>query len=411
MVFCSFLSNFKDQFNQVQLTTPQKRIQSVDVLRGIVMIIMALDHTRDFFHNDAITHDPLDLTTTTPILFFTRWITHFCAPTFVFLSGVSAALSSRRKTKKEASGFLVKRGVWLLFVEIVIMSMGFTFNPSYNVVILQVIWVIGWGMILTGLLMRISTKAILWTGILIVFGHDLFNYLTLPKSGIGTDLANIFFTAKFYIVPLSSRHVAIVLYAIMPWAGLMMLGYAASAWFVNYTPDRRRKILATAGLCVTALFIILRLINQYGDPAPYSPQRTFGYTLLSFVNANKYPPSLQYMCMTIGPALLLLALLEYRKNIFSSFAKIYGQVPFFYYVLHFYILHTLLVISFYASGYGTGDITPKSSPFLFRPDNSGYSLGIVYLIWAGVVLILYFPCRWYSRYKLSHKEKWWLHYL
>lgn len=394
----------------MQLNT-LKRIESIDVLRGIVMIIMALDHTRDFFHIDAVTGNPLDLTTTTPILFFTRWITHFCAPVFVFLTGVSAALSGCKKTKSEASGFLIKRGLWLLLVEIFIITLGLTFDPFYNAIILQVIWVIGLGMILLGILMRISTRAILVVGIILAFGHDLINYISIPQSGLKTDLINIFFTARFYIVPIAPQHVIIFLYAILPWAGLLLLGYSASVWFINYSPQQRKKILAIAGFFVTAMFIVLRLINHYGNSIPFTKQSTFGYTILSFINTDKYPPSLQYMCMTIGPALLLLALLEYRKNIFTSFAKIYGQVPFFYYVLHFYILHMLLVITFYASGYGAKNIVPKSTPFFFRPDNSGFSLGIVYLIWISVVLVLYFPCRWYSKYKLANKQKWWLHYL
>lgn len=393
-------------------TANTKRIQSIDVLRGIVMIIMALDHTRDFFHNDALAHDPLDLNTTTPILFFTRWITHFCAPAFVFLSGISAALSSKSKTKKEASGFLIRRGIWLILVEIVIITLGLTFNPFYNVIILQVIWAIGWGMILLGILMRFSSHVIiLLTGFILVFGHDLINYVNIPAKGLTTDLMNIFFTAKFFIVPYSAQHAIIFLYAILPWAGLMMLGYSISGWFINYSSEERKKVLTIAGLFITALFILLRVINHYGNPIPFSHQKTLVYTILSFLNVEKYPPSLQYTCMTIGPSLLLLSFFEHRKNFFTSFAKIYGQVPFFYYVLHFYILHILLVITFYSSGYGSKDIVPKSSPFLFRPDSSGFNLGIVYIIWISVVLVLYLPCRWYSKYKKANKQKWWIHYL
>lgn len=387
------------------------RIESIDVLRGIVMIIMALDHTRDFFHIDAIRHDPLDLSFTTPILFFTRWITHFCAPVFVFLSGVSAALSGRKKTKREASVFLIKRGIWLLFVEIIIVTMGFTFNPFYNVIILQVIWAIGWGMILLGLLIRLSYTVVLVVGLALVLGHDLINYATLPATGIVTGLVKVFLTANFYPVQLTPQHFALFIYAILPWAGLMLLGYSASVWFINYTPDERRKKLITAGMVVTALFIALRWINQYGDPSPYVAQKTALYSFLSFINASKYPPSLEYMCMTIGPSLLLLALLERSKNFCTSVAKIYGQVPFFYYVLHFYILHTLLVIIFFVKGYGVKDIIPQKNPFLFRPDDFGFNLPVVYIIWIGVVLSLYFPCRWYSRYKQAHKQNWWIHYL
>lgn len=382
------------------------------MLRGLVMIIMALDHTRDFFHNDAMVHDSLSLATTTPVLFFTRWITHFCAPVFVFLSGISASLSSRRKTKKEASRFLIKRGVWLIFVEIFIVTLGLTFNPFYSVIFLQVIWVIGLGMIFLGILMRFSSRGvILITGLILVFGHNLLDYASIPQKELVTELINIFFTAKFFVVTYSTQHAIIFLYAILPWAGLMMLGYGLSGWFINYLPEERKKKLLIAGLCVTAWFILLRLINQYGNPIPYSHQKSLFYTILSFINVEKYPPSLQYTCMTIGPALLLLSYFEHSKNVVVSFVKVYGRVPFFYYVLHFYILHTLLVITFYLQGYGSNDIVPKSSPFFFRPDNSGFSLEIVYVIWISAVLLLYFPCRWYSRYKKANKQKWWLHYL
>lgn len=395
----------------MQLTN-SKRIQSIDILRGIVMIIMALDHTRDFFHNDALIHDPLDLTTTTPILFFTRWITHFCAPIFVFLSGISAALSSRRKTKKEASGFLIRRGIWLIMVEMVIVTLGLTFNPFYNVILLQVIWAIGWGMILLGIFMRFTSHTIiLLTGFVLVFGNNLLDYTNIPVKGLTTDLVNIFFTAKFFIIPISPQHAIIFLYAILPWAGIMMLGYSVSGWFINYTSEERKKVLGIAGLCVIVFFVLLRLINHYGNPTPFSHQKNIIYTILSFINVEKYPPSLQYTCMTIGPALLLLSFFEYTKNFFTSFVKVYGQVPFFYYVLHFYILHTLLVITFYFSGYRSNDIFPKSNPFLFRPDNSGFNLGLIYVIWISVVLLLYIPCLWYSRYKKSNKQKWWIHYL
>lgn len=387
-----------------------KRINSIDVLRGIVMIIMALDHTRDFFYLNAMKNDPLNLETTTAALFFTRWITHFCAPVFVFLSGISAALSGRKKTKAQSSAFLIKRGFWLLFVEIVIITMGFTFNPFYNVIILQVIWAIGWGMIVLGLLVRINYKTILIIGIVLVFGHDLFNYITIPPTGPLAIFIKIFFTAKDYFLPISENYFILFFYAILPWAGLMLLGYCASFWFINYSEEKRNKVLMIAGISVTALFFVLRFIN-YGDPVPYQRQLTTLKNVLAFINASKYPPSLQYMCMTIGPALFLLAFLEHAKNFFTSFATVYGRVPFFYYVLHFYVLHTLLVILFYASGYGAADIFPKSSPFFFRPDNFGFSLPIVYLIWISVVFLLYFPCRWYSRYKLANKQNWLLHYL
>ncbi|RYD82055.1 MAG: DUF1624 domain-containing protein, partial [Sphingobacteriales bacterium] len=214
-------------------TLLSKRILSIDILRGLVMVIMALDHTRDFFHIGAMTADPLNPETTTGILFFTRWITHFCAPTFVFLSGLSAYLSAQRKTPAKASIFLLKRGLWLVFVEIILITLGLTFNPFYNFVILQVIWAIGWSMVLLALFSRISYKLVLVTGLLLVFGHNLFNLFPTPKDEITGLIVKVLFTAFGTVVPLGTNHLIGVFYAILPWTGIMFLGYATGKWFTK----------------------------------------------------------------------------------------------------------------------------------------------------------------------------------
>jgi uncharacterized membrane protein len=392
------------------LNQPGYRISSIDLLRGLVMIIMALDHTRDFFHATAMTADPLTPETTSPALFFTRWITHYCAPTFVFLSGLSAFLASQKKNSKEASLFLIKRGLWLVFVEIVVVSFGLTFDYKFPFIIWQVIWAIGCSMIILGLIRALPVKWILLTGCIIFFGHDLINYVRPPQPGTTADIVTVLLTAFNNFIPIGSDRVIGDFYAILPWTGVMLLGYGIGPWFSKeYSPAKRKRNLLVAGLFFVALFIILRWINKYGDPAPR--QAIEGWRgILAFLNASKYPPSLMFCCMTLGPSLVFLALSENIRSGWSKVASVYGKVPFFYYILHFYIIHSLLIIVFFVSGYTADQIRDPNLPFLFRPANFGFNLAGTYLVWICVVASLYFPCRWFYRYKTTHPQ-WWLKYL
>ena len=391
-------------------TSTNYRVASVDILRGLVMIIMALDHTRDFFHITAMTADPLNPATTTPLLFFTRWITHYCAPTFVFLSGLSAYLSSQKKSSGEASLFLIKRGLWLIFVEIVLVSFGLTFDPQFRFIIWQVIWAIGCSMIILGLIRRLPNAWILLIGCLLFFGHDLFNYFHPPKPGATADLVSVFFTASSNFIPIDPKHVIGDFYAILPWTGVMLIGYGIGHWFSKeYSAKKRKWNLLICGLSLIALFIILRFINEYGDPSPrvhLAGWRGF----LSFLNTSKYPPSLIFCCMTLGPSFVFLALSENIKAGWSKITSVYGRVPFFYYIPHFYILHIILAILFFATGHPASAIRDPNSFFLFRPVNFGFNLWITYAIWLSVVASLYFPCKWFYKYKMNHSQ-WWLKYI
>ena len=390
---------------------PKQRIHSIDILRGIVMLIMALDHVRDFFHVTALTADPLNLQTTTPMLFFTRWITHFCAPVFVFLSGTSAFLASQRKSRREAGLFLLKRGVWLIIVEVIVITLGLTFNPFYNIIILQVIWAIGSSMVLLALFSFTNVTVIAVVGFVLVFGHDVLDVIPLPKEGALHSFISLFITTSDKMLPLNANHFIFDFYSVLPWTGIMFLGYAFGTVYQQNKPTKeRRKKIFRMGAGVTLFFIVLRFTNAYGDPSPWSAQRNGLYTLLSFVNVSKYPPSLLYSCMTIGIALMALSVLESVQSRASRVFQIYGRVPFFYYVLHFYLIHTLLVIFFYANGYGSKDIVNPQAPFLFRPTPFGYSLPVVYLIWLFVIGVLYKPCQWFNRYRNTHHQ-WWLSYL
>ena len=395
-------------------TLRQTRVESIDVLRGIVMIIMALDHTRDFFHPTAWTDDPLNLATTTPALFLTRWITHFCAPIFVFLSGTSIYLQSLRKTGPELRSFLIKRGLWLIFAELVIVNLGMTFNPFYPFQILQVIWAIGISMVILGLLIHLPFRLILALGLLLVLGHNLLDAPEAApdfKPGFWWDLLH---HENFYSY--AKNHVLFIHYPFIPWLGLMLLGYCAGTFFAQTVlPAHRRKILTSIGLGLILIFGILRFSNVYGDPFSWSSQKNGLLTVLSFIKVHKYPPSLLYMCLTIGPALLFLAAIERVKNGFTKIMRTFGRTAFFYYLVHWYVIHTVCMLIFLSRGHSIPEAlsiaTKNQIPFLFVLPGEGVSLPVVYLIWLTVVAALYPLCRWYDAYKTSHKEQWWLSYV
>ena len=385
------------------------------------MVIMALDHVRDFLYSAKLgkaadaAMDPTNMQTTFPLLFFTRWITHFCAPIFVFLAGVSVYLMCQRKSKKEISMFLIKRGFWLVFVEVVIITFAWSFNPFFNILFLQVIWAIGISMIIMGLLVLLPYEIICVLGLLIVAGHNLMDYPSISSGLKGSVFADMLYFSNFSIHRLFGDHYYLIIYSFLPWTGVMMLGYCFGKLYRQGTdPAWRRKILLRIGTGLVLLFIILRFTNVYGDPVPWSSQpRGAVFTVLSFFNLNKYPPSLLYLCMTIGPGILFLALIEKVQNGFTKVMNVYGRVPMLYYILHFYIIHLVVVVVFYVQGFGTKEIVPTEGlPFYFKPNGLGFGLAGVYAVWLFVVLVLYPICKKYDRYKTAHaKEKWWLSYI
>jgi uncharacterized membrane protein len=387
------------------------RIYSIDVLRGAVMIIMALDHVRDYFHETASLDSPTNLLTTTPLLFFTRWITHFCAPTFVFLAGISAFLMGLKKTKKELSVFLLKRGLWLVLVEIAIVTLGWTFDPLYHVLILQVIWAIGISMAILGLMVWLPVNAVLICGLLIIGLHNLLDQSEVSRNGQVGLLWDFVHHGNFEAIQFAPNHIFLLMYAFLPWTGIMMLGYGMGKIFTgSFAPERRRKILVTTGSVFVLIFFILRSYNHYGDPTHWNLQKTQLFSWLSFINLSKYPPSLDYITLTVGVAMIALGLLDRISKDAFSFVRVFGRVPFFFYILHIYLIHTLTVILFYIQGYTEKDIAPQRLPFWFRPAHFGFGLLGVYLLWLAVILILYPLCLRYDNYKSTHK-KWWLSYI
>jgi uncharacterized membrane protein len=385
----------------------KQRIDSIDLLRGLVMIIMALDHVRDFFHIAAVTGNPTDMNTTTPVLFFTRWITHFCAPVFVFLTGTGAFLAGRKMTKQAFSRFLFTRGLWLIAIELVVMNFIFSFNPGYNVLAVQVIWVIGWSLIILSVLHRLPLKVLFIIGLILAAGHNLLDQFNTQPGQPQVLWWGLLHQQYFNnVIP---NHAVFVLYPLIPWPGVMLLGYCMGTLFVKeFEPAKRRKWLVNAGLLVTLAFVVLRWINIYGDPSLWATQRSWVYTFLSFFNTTKYPPSLLFLCMTLGPALLVLAALETAKGKWKDFVVVYGRVPMFYYLIHFFLIHFICMIVFFTNGHTVTE--GMKGFFWFRPDDFGYSLGVVYLIWLALVIGLYPLCKRYSEYKAGHIQ-WWLSYL
>lgn len=386
-----------------------KRIYSIDFTRGLVMMIMALDHVRDLVHVNSVTQSPTDLSTTTPILFFTRWITYLCAPIFVFLAGTSAYLSFKNKVDKlQSRKFLLKRGLFLLLLEFTIVNFGLFFDPGFHNVLFEVIAAIGFGFIILSLLLKLSSKTIGIIGLAIIFFHDIIAFIPLNESSLVSTLVSPFFNLTAF--PVFANHILVIAYPPVPWLGIMLAGFAFGKIF-ELPEDRRRIIFLKTGLAALLLFVLLRLINIYGDPVVWSSQKTATYTFLSFMNVSKYPPSLLFCLVTLGIMFLVLAWAERGKNRVTAIVDVYGKAPLFYFLVHFYIIHTLLIIVLLLQGFHWSQMDFASGSF-GRPKGtaSGVSLAVVYLIWIGVVIVLYKPCIWFVKYKTTHRQ-WWLKYI
>ena len=374
------------------------RVSSIDILRGLVMVLMALDHVRDFFTDARF--DPLDLSQASGPLFLTRWITHFCAPIFVFLAGVSAYLTGRRCTRAELSRFLFTRGLWLVVLEVTLMSLVWTFNVRYeHGLFLQVIWAIGVSMIVLAALVHLPLRAIATFSIVIILGHNLLDGIEPQSLGAWAPLWSLLHVQG----PIPHAFVA---YPLIPWIAVMSLGYCVGAQF-ELAPQQRTQRFIYFGAASLTVFVLLRTTNLYGDPADWSLQSTTLHTLLSFVNVQKYPPSLQYLLLTLGTAFLLLATLESARSKFSEVLRTFGRIPLFFYVLHIALAHLAAGIIALATGYGTALL---SDDFMSIPEQWGFGLPVVYLAWLLVVATLYPACRWFAAVK-RRRDDWWLSYL
>ena len=388
-----------------------KRIESIDLLRGVVMIIMALDHVRDYFHYGAFTNDPANLETTTPILFFTRFITHYCAPVFIFLAGTAAFLYGQKKSSKQLSKFLFTRGIWLIFLEIIVNNLIWWFDINYGFINLQVLWAIGFSMIALSVLIYLPKKILLIIGVVIVVGHNLLDGIVM--DGYSPQALLWYFVHQQKFLPISESRIIFFNYPILTWIGVMALGYCFGQFYRHgFDAEKRKKWLLRLGLGAIVLFFVLRFINIYGDLYPWGQQKNAVYTILSFFNVTKYPPSLSFLLITLGPSLLFLYATENLKGRFANFILAYGRVPFFYYFLHMLFIHFFALLLLLILGGKWQLMILKNEVFMLGElATYGYSLWIVYLIWIGVVLLTYPLCKRYMLYKANNKDKWWLSYL
>lgn len=394
-----------------------ERLPALDLLRGLVMVVMALDHTRDYFH--AGMFDPTDLSRTNAALFFTRWITHYCAPVFVFLAGTGAFLyGSRGRTKGELSRFLLTRGLWLVFLEFTWVRFSWSFDPDLRRAGVQVIWALGASMIALAALVYLPLSVITVFGLLMIATHNLLDPIEAQRSG-PPSLAWALLHEQ-HRFELSDDWGLGVRYPLIPWTGVMAVGYGFGS-IMLFPRERRRRTVARLGLAVCAVFVIVRAINVYGDPQPWSQQYetsmgfvdTFDgshpapaskplFTLLSFVNCTKYPPSLDYLLMTLGPALLFLAAMDRELSPWLKPIVTFGRVPMFFYLLHIPLIHlsAILVMTVRLGHEVTFD---HNAP---PPDGWGFGIPGVYLAWIAIVLALYLPCRWFAGVKQRRREAW-----
>jgi uncharacterized membrane protein len=397
------------------------RIDAVDLLRGIIMVTMMLDHTRDFAHYQAAAFDPTNVEKTTVILFFTRWITHFCAPLFVFLAGTGAYFQEMRgKSKGDLSRFLVTRGLWLVFVELVVLRVVIMFNFDFlgMAAFLQVIWAIGWSMIALAAILHLPLRAVAVLGATMVVVHNAFDGVRVTSwGGPGTPIPG-FWASVWHVLHVpglifpfgQDGPPALVLYPLIPWIGVMALGYALGSLY-RLEPAVRRGILLKLGAALTIAFVVLRAVNVYGDPSPWSPRDTLAKTALSFLATSKYPPSLLFLLMTLGPALLFLAWADGRiPGSVSRFFITFGRVPLFFYLLQWITAHSLALLASVIAGKPTEYFFSNLAVSPPPPAGTGFGLPTVYALWILGVLLLYPVCRWYAGVKARRRD-WWLSYL
>lgn len=377
-----------------------ERLDMIDTLRGLAIALMVLDHVRDFFHRQALQFNPTDLDQTTPLLFAVRWITHLCAPSFVFLAGVSIYLQSvGGKSRADLSRFVLSRGAWLVLLELTVIGFGFQFIWPF--VFLQVIWAIGFSMMAMAALVWLPRLAVLALGVIIVAGHGFF--ADFDERGLGA-LAPVW-TVLMRPGPLPGIE-SFVLYPALPWAGVMLIGYGLGPMFL-LEPDRRRRAIATLALAFLATFVILRGIVAFGDPLPWRRMADPIFDAMSFINVSKYPPSLQYVLVTLGVALLLMLALERLRGPLRSLLLAYGRTPLFTYLLHIYLAHGLAIAIGVASGIPTSTF-PGIIGNGRRLLDAGWGMGLagVFAVWLGILAILYPLSRWFAGVKRRRRDPW-----
>jgi uncharacterized membrane protein len=393
------------------MTPGRTRVPAIDALRGVIMIIMALDHVRDFFHAGAMTFRPDDLSKTTPAIFFTRWITHFCAPVFMLTAGMGAAfwLGKPGRTKKDLSRFLISRGLWLIVLEFTVLRFGYFLSLTSSPWLLTILWALGWSMIALAAFIHVPTRVLVPLCGLVIVGHNMFDSVKSADFGAFGPLWTVLHAPGAIAF---GKTVFFVGYALVPWIAVMALGYAMGPVFALDPVERRRRVL-TLGLALTAGFVLLRALNVYGDPFLWSNDPP-DLAVLSFLRTNKYPPSLLFLLMTLGPALVVLSWFDRISWKVTNPLVVIGRVPLFFFIVHFYVAHFLL-FPFTAARYGhveflLGPLPSMGGAADTYPAGFGYTLLETYGAWALVLLISYPLCVWFARVK-ERRSDWWLSYL
>ena len=393
---------------------PPSRIQSVDALRGAIMVLMAIDHIRDYVARSAQQFLPTDLTRTTPAIFLTRWITHFCAPVFLLTAGLGAYFWMTRghHSKAELSRLLITRGIWLIVLEVTVLRLIMFSQISYtaNPVVLIILWAIGLSMLALAGLIYLPMRVLIGISIAIIALHNLLDGVSAARFGRAAWIWDILHQQNLFAF---YRIKFVTAYPVLPWIGVMAGGYCLGMMF-GWEADRRRRFLVRLGLALTTAFVVVRAVNIYGDPLRWSHQASPVFTVLSFLNVTKYPPSLDFLLMTLGPAMVVMAWLEKFHFPFTNPLIVFGRVPFFYYAAHLLVAH-LIAIGMNFVRYGAKPfllLAPPSmgSPSELFPPDYGYPLWTVYAVWVVVLLLLYPACLWFARLK-QRRHDWWLTYL
>jgi uncharacterized membrane protein len=388
---------------------PRSRIESIDFMRGLVIVIMAIDHIRDLLHTTSLTQDPLDLATTTPALFMTRWVTHLCAPVFVFLAGTSAYLSlSARNDRKSAARFLRERGLLLMVLELTVIGFGIWFDIYFRTLLLQVIFAIGAGFFILSFLLKLPARTLGFIGLGIIVFHNLTPLVSVGKDSFTGFLWSLLLDRGFF--KLGETHGLMVGYPVIPWLGILLAGYGFGVVFTREESYRRRTLWKT-GLAALSLFVILRSVNIYGDRKPWSVQDSFLHSVFSFIDVTKYPPSLLYASLMLSLMFFILYLADGKQNRLTRFFITYGRVPMFFYILHWYLIHISMFVMLYLQGVAWNDLTFGIFEFGRPASGVGLELPGLYLYWAGLILGMFPLCRWYDRYKSRRPDIKWLKYL
>jgi uncharacterized membrane protein len=391
------------------MSTDVNRINSIDIARGFVMVIMALDHVRDFMHTTSMSQSPTDLQTTTTLLFMTRWITHLCAPTFVFLSGVAAYISFRRiNNLAESRSFLIKRGIWLVILEFTFINFAIWFDIHFRLMIMEVISAIGLSFVVLAFLLKLRSRTIGIIGLTIIFCHNLLQLVPIPENPISIFFSSVLF--RPFLLKVTSGLSIFTAYPLIPWLGIILAGFACGELF-EISAEKRTKLFLRIGVFALTLFTLIRFLNIYGDPVKWTVQKSGLFTILSFINTTKYPPSLLFDLLFLGLTFMVLFVSEKMKNRFTEFLSVYGRVPLFYFIVHLFIIHSLMFVMLHLQGIAGSD-------FIFGPFNNGrpktgvgVELPAIYLIWLSVVLLLFPLCKWYGNYKSQHRDNPILRYL